>query len=89
MKFKLLKRIPGWMKGVLTGVLFLGLGAYYDQFSDIFRKAVMICLECIGIGQTLVKGIQKHCSACRSGFQAELLLLQKGKEYHYETLQAL
>ena len=48
--FKILQRIPGWIKGGFTGVLCLALGAYYDQFSDIFRKAVMICLECIGIG---------------------------------------
>ena len=49
--FKKLLRIPGWMVGLFVGVLCLTLGAYYDQFSDIFRKAVMICLECIGIGQ--------------------------------------
>ena len=47
---KKLLRIPGWMVGLFVGVLCLTLGAYYDQFSDIFRKAVMICLECIGIG---------------------------------------
>lgn len=43
-------KIPGWVKGTVFGCLCLALGAYYDQFTDIFRKAVMICLECIGIG---------------------------------------
>ena len=36
--------------GVLTGVAFLGIGAAQGQFSVIWNKAVMICLECIGIG---------------------------------------
>jgi len=44
------RRFPAWMAGVAIGVFLLALGAYYDQFTDIFRKAVMICLECIGIG---------------------------------------
>lgn len=48
--WKVFLKIPGWVKGVGIGCLFLALGAYYDQFADIFRKAVMICLECIGIG---------------------------------------
>jgi hypothetical protein len=47
---KFFHSIPGWLKGTLLGILFLAVGAYRDQFSDIFRKAVMICLECIGIG---------------------------------------
>lgn len=40
----------GWLSGVLLGVLFLGIGAAQGQFAVIWRKAVMICLECIGIG---------------------------------------
>lgn len=40
----------GWIAGVLTGILFLGIGAAQGQFAVIWRKAVMICLECIGIG---------------------------------------
>ena len=28
----------------------LGIGFYKEQFADIYHKAVMICLECIGIG---------------------------------------
>jgi len=42
--------VPGWITGVCTGALLLGLGVYYDQFADIYRKAIRICLECIGIG---------------------------------------
>lgn len=42
--------VPGWMIGAGCGVICLVLGAVYGQFEDIFRKAVMICLECIGIG---------------------------------------
>lgn len=39
-----------WVLGVLIGILFLVLGAFSDQFTVIWNKAVMICLECIGIG---------------------------------------
>lgn len=44
------KRFPLWSLGVLVGVAFLAVGLWQDQFADIYRKAVMICLECIGIG---------------------------------------
>lgn len=43
-------RVPGWAVGLAVGVCFLVLGAYDEQFADIYRKAVRICLECIGIG---------------------------------------
>lgn len=43
-------RVPGFMIGMGFGVICLLLGALNGQFGDIFRKAVMICLECIGIG---------------------------------------
>ncbi len=43
-------KIPKWSIGVLIGVIFLVLGFLGDQFVEIYRKAVMICLECIGIG---------------------------------------
>lgn len=36
--------------GVLAGALFLGIGAVQGQFAVIWKKAAMICLECIGIG---------------------------------------
>ena len=39
-----------WVWGVTTGILFLGIGAFQGQFAVIWKKAVMICLECIGIG---------------------------------------
>lgn len=44
------KKLPIWLMGLCVGVLFLGIGAYEEQFTDLYRKAVMICLECIGIG---------------------------------------
>lgn len=39
-----------WIAGLLTGVAFLAIGVLQGQFSIIWKKAVMICLECIGIG---------------------------------------
>lgn len=44
------KKYKGWSLGVLIGAAFLGLGAAQGQLEVIWRKAVMICLECIGIG---------------------------------------
>lgn len=42
--------IPGWVRGAGIGALFILPGLYYEQFADFYRKAIMICLECIGIG---------------------------------------
>ncbi|MCX4351200.1 MAG: CD1871A family CXXC motif-containing protein [Lachnospiraceae bacterium] len=39
-----------WIAGVMAGILFLCLGAVNGQFPIIWKKAVMICMECIGIG---------------------------------------
>ncbi len=39
-----------WIGGAALGILFLGAGALAGEFSVIWKKAVMICLECIGIG---------------------------------------
>lgn len=39
-----------WIIGVAAGILCLYLGAVNGQFSIIWKKAVMICMECIGIG---------------------------------------
>lgn len=39
-----------WMWGTLLAILFLGIGAAQGQSSVIWKKAVMICMECIGIG---------------------------------------
>lgn len=47
---KCLKKIPKWSIGVLLGLICLVLGFLEEQFVEIYRKAVMICLECIGIG---------------------------------------
>jgi len=41
---------PFWSVGVIIGILLLVLGFSNEQFTDIYRKAVVICLECIGIG---------------------------------------
>lgn len=42
---------PGaWILGVLAGAVLLAAGAFQGQFAVIWKKAVMICLECIGIG---------------------------------------
>lgn len=50
MRFWKNSREMTWLWGVLAGILFLGIGAARDQFDVIWRKAVMICMECIGIG---------------------------------------
>lgn len=47
---KVRKRIPGWSIGVGIGAALLAVGAWDGQFASIYRKAIMICLECIGIG---------------------------------------
>lgn len=39
-----------WLWGMLAGLLFLGIGMVQGQFEVIWKKAVMICMECIGIG---------------------------------------
>ena len=36
--------------GALLGALMLGAGACHGQFAVLWKKAAMICLECIGIG---------------------------------------
>lgn len=39
-----------WALGALAGALLLCFGAFQGQLDVIWKKAVMICLECIGIG---------------------------------------
>lgn len=39
-----------WILGILVGALFLGIGICQGQLDVIWKKSVMICLECIGIG---------------------------------------
>lgn len=39
-----------WLWGLMVGIAFLGIGAAQGQLAAIWRKATMICMECIGIG---------------------------------------
>lgn len=41
---------PLWLFGVLAGILCMVIGLAQGDFTTIWQKAVMICLECIGIG---------------------------------------
>lgn len=39
-----------WLYGILAAVFCFLTGLTSGQFTVIWQKAVMICLECIGIG---------------------------------------
>lgn len=39
-----------WAALILIGVSFLVLGVWQEETEQIFRKAVNICMECIGLG---------------------------------------
>lgn len=39
-----------WLGGVCLGIVLMAAGFYSGQFQDIYQKAVIVCLECIGIG---------------------------------------
>ncbi|MBO5373277.1 MAG: hypothetical protein J6A75_11265 [Lachnospiraceae bacterium] len=41
---------PWWLVGTGIGAAFLMVGFFYGQLEEIYQKAIMICLECIGIG---------------------------------------
>lgn len=43
-------RRHAWALGAAAGGIFLGIGAAQGQLGIIWKKAVMVCLECIGIG---------------------------------------
>lgn len=43
-------RQHAWALGAAVGGLLLGIGAFQGQLTVIWKKAVLICLECIGIG---------------------------------------
>ena len=45
-----------WILGALTGAACLMVGAAQGQLEVIWRKAVMICLECIGIVSDVREG---------------------------------
>lgn len=47
---KMLGKVPGWTIGIGIGIAFLLVGFYEEQLADIYKKAVVICLECIGVG---------------------------------------
>jgi len=35
---------------LIIGITLMGFGIWFDELTAIMRKAVIICLECIGIG---------------------------------------
>ncbi len=39
-----------WLLGLGAGVALLCAGAARGEFTVIWQKAVMVCLECVGIG---------------------------------------
>lgn len=43
---------PGkkWLWGTVFGLFLLLLGFFREDFITYYRKAIMICMECIGIG---------------------------------------
>ncbi len=47
---KLPLKIPMWSAGIILGVICLTIGIFENQLTDIMKKAIIICLECIGIG---------------------------------------
>lgn len=49
-KTEMTEKKAKWPWGVGIGLLFLVVGFMMQQQQDIYRKAIMICLECIGIG---------------------------------------
>lgn len=44
------KKPPLWAVGLCLGIFFLSLGINDGDLTAMYKKAVMICLECIGIG---------------------------------------
>lgn len=50
MRFWKSNKQAAWLWGVLAGIGFLGIGIAEGQLAVIWRKATMICMECIGIG---------------------------------------
>lgn len=46
----MVRKIPLWAVGLGAGVLFLAIGIGDGELARMYRKAVMVCLECIGIG---------------------------------------
>lgn len=49
---KISRRVKGFVAGAVLAVAlaFIGVGLAEQEQLEVFRKAVNICLECIGIG---------------------------------------
>ena len=45
-----MKKVFLRIASLLTGAVFVGIGIYRGEVSEVLTKAVRICLECIGIG---------------------------------------
>jgi len=50
MKTGFWKRSGAAVAVLLLGALFVILGVYRGEAETVWRKAVLICMECIGIG---------------------------------------
>jgi len=35
---------------ITLSFVFIGVGLYRGELNDVFKKAINVCLECIGIG---------------------------------------
>ena len=46
------KELPAWVSYVLLAlaIAMCAYGVYRGEWKDVMRKAVAICMECIGIG---------------------------------------
>lgn len=47
---KLLWKTPIWLGVFILGIAFLLLGIFRGEAEVVLRKAITICMECIGIG---------------------------------------
>ena len=45
---------------LLVGLAFLSYGVYTKEYTRVMRKAITICLECIGIGQATCSSMALH-----------------------------
>jgi len=50
MKRRMEKRSRAAIAVLLLGALFMGLGIFRGEAGTVWHKAVLICMECIGIG---------------------------------------
>lgn len=46
----LFRRNMIWVALILIGLSFIALGVWQEETEQVFRKAVNICMECIGLG---------------------------------------